>query len=175
MKLKLIVLALLIYSISFFAQKKKPDVYFMVRGKITQTSDFCGGARPSDEVMQDMQKARLYAGKTLYIRKGKSNDLRQPIVMKFLSDSAGRFTIMLKPGVYSIVQPEQLKKLDMKKIYSGPNIEPDMSCLKEWWSKAYFVLEIKDKNIDGLEFNFHHKCFIEGDVPCLNYTGPMPP
>ncbi|MCC6371738.1 MAG: hypothetical protein IT236_12085, partial [Bacteroidia bacterium] len=46
---------------------------------------------------------------------------------------------------------------------------------KEWWSKAYFVLEIKDKNIDGLEFNFHHKCFIEGDVPCLNYTGPMPP
>ena len=175
MKQNILILILLFSNFVYLAQSKKPAVYFMVSGKITKTSSYCGGMAPSEEIMAEMMKASPNSGKVLYLRQGAVNDLKKPIVMKIVADSLGKFVLMLKPGVYSIILPEQLKPLDLKKLPIGPNIVADKNCLREWWKKPYFLLEIKDKSIEGLEFNFNRRCFIEGDVPCLNYTGPLPP
>ena len=51
----------------------------------------------------------------------------------------------------------------------------DEKCLKAWWAKPYYLLEVKDKDISDLNFTFHHRCFVPGDIPCINYIGPMPP
>ena len=146
-----------------------------ISGKVTQTSSYCGGAAPSEEMLRQYEQPTPYAGKVFYVRKGNTNDLKQPVVLKFKSDSSGKFSFRLAPGVYSIIQEEQVKALNLKKYVSNSEVSVDQTCLKTWWKKPYQVLVIKDKEVKDLNFNFYHPCFISGDIPCMTYTGPMPP
>jgi hypothetical protein len=50
----------------------------------------------------------------------------------------------------------------------------DEQCLIEWWKKPYYLLEVKDQNITSLNFIFIHRCFLNNDIPCISYGGPMP-
>lgn len=154
---------------------EKPQKEYVISGKITQTHSYCGGAAPSEEMLKACETPVPYKGKTLYVRVGNGNSLKQPILLKFAADAAGNFSFKLKPGVYSIIQPEQVKELDWKQLRAGDAVQVDQECVKAWWKKPYYVLNVKDKNIETLSFNFYHPCFVSSDVPCLQYVGPMPP
>lgn len=167
-------LTFLMVGLFLFPQQKQPAV-FTVSGKITQTSSYCGGARPSNEMLEEYAHPKAYRGKTLYVRKGAFNDVKQNIVLKFTADSLGKFTFTLPVGTYCILQAEQVKALDLKKLPDQQGVTKDVACLKTWWKTPLQVLTIKDKNVSGLDFNFHHPCFVSGDIPCMNYNGPMPP
>lgn len=154
---------------SLYSQEKKVTI----KGKLTQTSNYCGGAAPSDEMLMEYATPKPYAFKTLYVRKGDVNDLKKPIVMKFRSDANGMFSFQLPAGVYSIIQENQAEELDLKKIPTGHYLVANEKCLKEWWAKPLYLLKVtEDKEI---EINFHHPCFVPGDMPCLTYVGPYPP
>jgi len=148
---------------------------YTVSGKVMQTFPYCGGAAPSEEMMKSLRAPKPYGGKIFYIRKGSVNDLKAPIMGSFTVNGAGEFSFELPPGTYSIIQKEQLKTLDLKQFKSGTWEKADENCLKEWWAKPYHLLEIKDKNLGELSFIFHRKCFVNSDIPCIYYRGPMPP
>ncbi len=147
---------------------------FTISGKVRHSFAYCGGVEPSEEILANHTKPRPYVGKTFYIRKGKVNNVKAKIVLSFKADTAGNFSFQLPPGIYSIIQEPQVKKLNIK-LYKKQFITAEETCLKTWWEKPYYILEIKDKNITGLDFKFHHPCFISDDIPCLGYNGPMPP
>jgi hypothetical protein len=48
--------------------QQKPQAR-LVSGEVTQTSSYCGGARPSDEMVQEQNRPKPYGGKKFYIRK----------------------------------------------------------------------------------------------------------
>ena len=169
---KKLVLALCLLSFIGLAQKTNK---YTVSGKVTRTSSYCGGAAPSEEILAGYANPSPYSGKTFYVRKGNTNDIKKAVVLKFKADSSGSFSFQLSPGIYSIIQEEQVKALALKKYSSTEFIQVDQSCLKSWWKKPYMILTIKDKDIVDLNFNFYHACFISGDIPCMNYNGPMPP
>ena len=148
---------------------------FTIKGRVTQSASYCGGARPSEEMMNELNKAKPYAGKVFYVKKGKQNDAKQKVIMTLVCDSVGNFSGTLPPGNYIIVLAEQTKALDYKALSKMPNIVYDKNCMQQWWLKPYYQFEITDKNIEGLSFHFQHRCFVPLDIPCLSYVGPMPP
>lgn len=146
----------------------------IIKGKVTQTTRYCGGARPTQEMLDQMAIPVPYPNKKFYIRKGSTNDLACKVIKSFSTDSIGLFSIYLEPGTYSIILDEQVRALNLKD-YKFANIVVDDKCLQEWWKKPYYILEVKDKNNVELDFIFNHACFIPKDIPCLTYTGPFPP
>lgn len=145
-----------------------------ISGKVTQSSQYCGGAEPDPEILQQMNAKQKYAGKKFYIRKDTLNSSKKPIELSFTSDANGNFSFQLPPGTYMILLEEQIKEPDVKK-YNSPSQNVNEKCLTDWWKKPYYVLVIGDKDITGLDFHFYHRCFINTDIPCLSYIGPMPP
>lgn len=157
---------------SITAQTTKKTL-ITISGKITQTSSYCGGAAPSPEMLEEYETPKPYIGKTLYVRKGNRNNLKEKIILSFKADAKGNFSFQLEPGIYSIIVEEQVKTLTIKQ--TNPGVQADTACLKKWWVKPYHLLNVKENNITGLNFNFHHPCFITSDIPCFQYNGPMPP
>jgi hypothetical protein len=173
--MKLVTALFFLITLSYFGQTKKPSTYYTVSGSVNLTGSYCGGAAPSEEILEGIRKPSPYIGKVFYVRKGKTNDLKQPIVLKFKTDSLGKFSFKLPVGVYCIIQEEQKASFSKINYPKTGNISVDKTCLLDWWKKPYSILEIKDKSITELEFKFEKRCFIPGDVPCLTFNGPFPP
>src|SRR4051812_11044433 len=110
MKIRFAITLVILNSVFLFGQTKHTAL-LTVSGKVTQTSSYCGGARPSEEMMEQYNKPKPYAGKIFYVRKGKENN-KKAVVLKFISDSAGNFSFQLPAGSYCIIQQEQLKSPD---------------------------------------------------------------
>lgn len=146
-----------------------------VSGFITQTSSYCGGARPTEEVLEEYNRPKPYSGKTLFVIGGEKNGSGNKVIAKLSSNDTGYFSLSLSPGVYSIVQEEQMKPLDTRSYNSAKMVEADTTCLRKWWSEPLAVIRVSNKEVKGISINFHHPCFVSGDVPCLRYVGPMPP
>lgn len=147
---------------------------FTVTGMVTQTFSYCGGAAPPKQILDKLKTPVPYPGKKFYIRSGKINTVEAKIVRSFTTDSSGGFSVSLEAGLYSIIQEEQLNKINASD-YTRQNQEADEQCLLEWWAKPYYLLEITSNNIGGLNFNFQHACFVSADIPCLKYVGPPVP
>lgn len=147
---------------------------FTVSGTVTQTGSYCGGAVPSKEMLAQLSTPKPYAEKKFHVIKGDTNTPSHKIILSFTTDEQGKFSFSLRPGTYSIIQDEQATPLNVKE-YKTKTISADENCLKIWWAKPYYVLRVKRADITGLEFKFHHRCFLPNDIPCLQYTGPYPP
>lgn len=148
---------------------------YTISGKVTISYSHCGGAMLTEERMKEISQPSPYNGKVFHIRQGAINDLNKPIVTSFTVDANGNFEIKLPKGTYSIIQQEQVQQLDSSKYQSSKYYIVDKPCLQKWWSSPYYLLEVNSKNIKDLAFHFHRRCFIEGDVPCIDYDGPLPP
>ena len=153
-------------------KKGKSLKTYTVSGKVTQNFPYCGGAAPSQELLEKLAKPVAYAGKKFFIREGKTNSINAKILESFSTGKDGEFSIRLAPGIYSIILEEQLKLIKAEDL-TKEFIEVDEKCLEEWWSKPYYLLEVKNYDINDLNFNFFHRCFILNDIPCINYNGPQ--
>lgn len=169
-----------------FAQKKstkkksktKPETTqekkVTVSGNVTQTYPYCGGARPPKEILEQLAQPKPFIGKKFHVITGEKNTEGRKIILSFTSDSSGNFSFKLPAGNYSIILDEQVAAPDSKK-FTSQFVKMDETCYKDWWAKPYYLLEVGSANIKGLNFSFNHKCFIQSDIPCLQYDGPMPP
>lgn len=146
---------------------------YAVSGTVTQTRAYCGGARPPDEVFVMLATPRPYPGKKFYVIQGTVNSDQRKVMLSFTSDSLGNFRFRLPPGRYSIIMEEQAKALNPSD-YKTEFITADEECMKEWWAKPYYSLEVKKVPVKQLQFEFRKRCFIPLDIPCLQYIGPAP-
>ncbi|MBK7818618.1 MAG: hypothetical protein KBG47_08845 [Bacteroidia bacterium] len=178
----LIVVFTFLFSLSCSAQKSASNktggikpLRVTVTGKLMQTQSYCGGMAPTPEMEAQYQKAFPYSGKVFYVRKGKVNSTKAEVLTSFTVDAKGEFSFQITPGTYSIIQAKQLKPLTRADLKSTESLQVDAKCMKEWWAKPYYLLEVKTTNITIPDWSIHHPCFVSGDIPCISYTGPMPP
>lgn len=164
----LFILLILTSQISCAQRKAK---YYTVSGTVTSTSSYCGGARPTDEMMAELAKPKPEAGKQLFLKSGKENSKSNSIIISFNSDSLGQFNIKLKNGTYCIVEEYKSKALAIPK--NDENSKWDEKCLTEEYARCDYQLEVNNKNVDGVNINFHKPC--QWSTPCLQYGGPLPP
>jgi len=182
MKNNIIVFTLFLFTFSIKAQKPtnnktggvKP-MRITVTGKLMQTNSYCGGAAPTPEIMEGYEKEFPYSGKVFYVRKGKVNSTKAEVIASFTTNANGEFSFQVTPGTYSIIQSKQLKALKAADFKSAKATQVDKKCMKEWWVKPYYLLEVEANDIIIPNWSIHHPCFVSGDIPCISYTGPMPP
>jgi hypothetical protein len=148
--------------------------FVVITGEVYKIQPFCGGAAPPQNVVDHASMEVPYHNKKFYIKKGNINNLTSAVIDSFITDSLGQFRLRLPVGQYCLLQPQQMEKLDSKKIETR-FIKADSLCLQAWWAKPYHVLVVKKTNNKPLRFVFQKRCYITSDIPCLHYNGPMHP
>jgi hypothetical protein len=142
-------------------------------GHVQQRSLYCGGARPTQQMIDSLTKLVPYPNKSFYVKKGTTNSIEEKVIESFTTDQRGYFSIELPAGTYAIILEEQLKEIDPKK-YQTAHQKVDIQCLLAWWQKPYAVVEVGNQSTDSLQFLFTHRCFLKTDIPCITYDGPLP-
>lgn len=158
---------LLIFTNNLHAQK-----LVLVRGYITSTEDYCNGARPSDEMLQDVATEKPYANKTIYVKVGTLNKSSNKLFKKVKTNADGRFEIWLKPGV-SYYFVEEWKG----KLFVAPRntkeIKWDITCLRKRYATPDYVIKVTTNNNPEIQINYHKQCAF--NPYCGNFSGPLPP
>lgn len=127
-----------------------------IKLELKQLHEYCGGARPSPEMLAKYEKPWPYANKKLIMvsSEGKIDSVQ--------TDAKGKVTLKLKNGVYKLYEPWRYHK----RTPDGTAAENfDKECLEKQWDKVDVEIEIKKrkskitKNIDN--------AFCPYKIPCL--------
>lgn len=150
---------------------------FLVTGKVVYHGNYCGGAAPSREMMEEARKAKPLAGKKFYIRRGTFNDVNNKLMDSVVTNENGNFSCTLPSGEYTLLLPEQKDKATLDNWRSKQaNIEvTDETCLKDWFTKGFRSFTVDDAPADLPLIEIYRRCFLPDGIECLSYTGPMPP
>jgi hypothetical protein len=152
----------------------------VVEFHLQKTATYCGGARPSDEMLAELSIPKPLADYQFYIKAGDVNDPDVPALFSSFTDDAGLAYVPLKPGKYLVVfedKQDWTQYNAWKKMYSesSSNHSPiDTTCLLQWIKQPEFVFEVVADSACKVEFTKVQKCFWN-EVPCLDYTGSIPP
>lgn len=165
----------IILSILTFQQRSfEQDGKFTVAGIITTSSSYCGGAAPDPDLMRELQKTRPFSGIWLYLKEGTENNFGAPIIDSAMTNNDGFFRFLVDTGEYVIITKQMLDPNITNNYLSG-NIQANSECLDEWQKNGLATIQISDSSITNLRFHFGERCFLPIGIPCLVYTGPMPP
>lgn len=149
---------------------------YTVAGVITRSESYCGGAEPEPGLLEELRKPGPYSGKKLYVKSGDANALKHRVLDSIVAQADGTYELQLPPGKYCLIQSTQLDRKVFEKYGKGSNISlTSDTCLENWWNRCYYAFTVTDRNIDSLNFHFHKPCFVPEGMPCLDYSGPLPP
>jgi len=178
--MRIFLLSIFCLTLFSFQQKKshKKIIQYPVSGIITATSSYCGGARPSGEILSQLATLRPQSNKKIYLKKGEINSFDSKVFMELTTDTAGKFRAKLPAGKYLIVDEEKKdlsyynKLLKEYKTATQSFEAVDTICLKEWYLKPDFTFEVKSDEVKNISVNYRKECF---NLPCTQFRGPYPP
>jgi hypothetical protein len=148
--------------------------------KTTSTSSYCGGARPPEELLQELQSPKPLSFKEIVIRQGRANDVEGEIVFEGASDQEGNLKVLLKPGEYCLMSAEKKDRQYFNSLLKKFAVETesysviDKICLENWLSEPDLTFTVEQNRAQAYSVNFHQPCEWSA-VPCVNYKGPYPP
>lgn len=149
----------------------KKESKYNVSGQVTTNNLYCGGARPTKEMLAKLRIPITYNYKKFYLKKQAEDYSTTDILQSFSTDSLGSFALQLPTGKYAIFLEEQINEIDFSDFRK---LTLDQSCYEEWLHKPFATFEVINKNSNELHYTIQKKCFIPYDIPCLEYTGPRP-
>ena len=150
--------------------------HLMVRGKIEFSESYCGGAPPPEEMVQELEKKKPLVGYKLYIRAGRTNDIKAPIIDSFSTNEDGEFEFNLLPGEYILLSSNHITRDVFTKYQEEKFIKiANMDCLENWWQNGMTKLILENQPIDNIYFHLKKNCFLPLGIPCLKFNGPIPP
>jgi hypothetical protein len=142
-----------------FAQKKEVGL------QLVYTQQYCGGARPSREMEEELQKPRPYALRKVYVvsDKGKATCAK--------TDKQGKLIIKLKPGNYKVFERWRYKHEAPGDL---PKKQLDKNCLQSEWNRELFRLEVTPDKTNVMQ-NYEIVEYCPALMPCQseNIT-PLP-
>lgn len=148
-----------------------------VQVQITKTSSYCGGARPSDEMVKDLETPKPASEVRFFIGSGGVNQGKE-FVLEGKTDKHGHAVVKLPAGQYYLVFED--KTLDSKnnllKTYGNETRHYsaiDKSCLEDWFKQPESSFSVERRPL-VIEVNQHIPCSWQA-VPCADYHGPLPP
>lgn len=152
---------------------------YSVSGFVTHSNSYCGGARPSDEMLLEITSPKPLANVTYHVRKGILNDVNEKVLLSFTTDSEGKFRFQLPAGDYVIIGSNRLDSVYVKSVFKKFEKETDSysaadrNCLNKWLSESLFQFKIESDKIENINWDIHQACFTSD--PCVHYKGPYPP
>lgn len=140
-----------------------PPKKVLFKGKVSYTAQYCGGAAPSQEMLDEMAKEKPYANSVLCVKTLSETDLKsKPVITKVTTDENGNFSVVLDKGKYALVTEDKTQDFSkgiMAKFGNSSNCiswqnTPDMT----------FTIAKKSKIVTNLRF----------DRQCNPCTPPRP-
>lgn len=158
--------------ISLYCLESNAQSKVRITAYITTTEDYCGGARPSDEMLRELSTERPLADKVIYIKAGTVNKSTNKTVRKVKTDINGRFEVMLSPGTtYYFIEEWKSKVFITPK--NTHELVWDIACLRKRYMTPDFILKVKSGKNPEVHINYHQNCSYR--PYCGQYSGPLPP
>lgn len=148
--------------------------------KATTTQAYCGGAKPSDETLEELNTPVPAANVKIYLRKGVVNNIVNNIDYEFTTDDNGQVKTSLPEGTYSIVFENKKDKSSYNELLEKYGKETsyqtaiDTTCLKKFYRESNAVLEVEENQENTITVNRMKHCQWTR-IPCSNYKGELPP
>lgn len=161
----------MLFTLGCKTHSNQKEMGYSISGKVTKSNLYCGGTRPTQEMIARYKIPKVYSNKSFYIKNKATDYTNEKTISQFVTDSLGRFKINLNTGTYSIFLNEQINTIDFSE---SKKLKLEQACYDDWLTKPYSIIEVKKENIDSLKFHFTKKCFVKYDIPCLQYIGPRP-
>jgi hypothetical protein len=169
MRLLPILLLCLTFASSCLAQKKGGSI--TIKGKVTTTADYCGGAAPSEEMLERLRTPQPAVRKVILVKYGTVNAENLRVVKRIVTDSNGHFSVTLKKGFdYQFV--EEWKAQPFRVPANTEFVKWDAACLQKRYATPDAVCRKKQRG-GTVDMNFHQPCFFH--PYCGGYSGPLPP
>ena len=150
--------------------KQKLKTTFQVTGSIMQTVSYCGGAQPTQAMLDSFNTPKGIAFGKLFVKLGGMNKEEVKIIDSIVADANGNFSIYLPAGNYCLVEEWKSKPFILP--LNNANQTVDSICYKKLYNTCDFELRIASKNINNVKVVFHRTCFF--NKPCISYHGPLP-
>lgn len=164
--------AVIIILLTFFNIPSNAQSKVCIKGYVTSTEDYCGGARPSDEMLQDLSTPKPFANKVIYVKMGTVNKNSNKTVKKLTTDANGRFSVMLSPGnTYYFIEEWKAKVFVTPK--NTRELVWDIPCLRKRYASPDFVIKLKKGANPEVQINYHQNC--SHNPYCGQFSGPLPP
>lgn len=141
----------------------------------TFTSPYCGGARPTDEILEYYRKPRPLPAQVFHVKPGETNSMRIESLAQAETDTAGKAYFELPAGKYMLLLPVQTVNMDTTKYADNQYYKYDRKCMIERWKKPLLTFEVKADGENKFSIHLSKACFVNGWWPCEYYTGPKPP
>lgn len=172
----LVMISLLSFRSGKACNKKPPSnpsvITVKVRGTLTQTSTFCGGMMPPQEMLDELARPKPFPHKKVFVAIVKKDGERSIPIDSAISDENGNFSFSLKPGiVYAVIQ--EYKARPFIPMKSDMYTTWDSACLHSKWKSPDATLVIKQNEEPQVKINVHSDCFYKPE--CGSYHGPTPP
>ncbi len=152
------------------ASGRKPAATRTVSGKVVETNDYCGGAAPTEEMLEWLRKEKPVPRKELFVRAGTANGSSR-ILLKFTTDAEGNFKISLPSGDYCIIEESKREPPKVphtsKGAWNAAGSQP--TCLQKWYGTCDKTLTVGQQDLKDVLIKFHRTC----NPPCT--TGGPPP
>lgn len=152
---------------------------YEVSGIVTSSRSYCGGARPTDDVLREITSPKPLVSTEFYIRAGKENDITKKIILTFTTDENGKFSFKIPAGDYVIIENNRKDKkyyneiLNKHEKATANYTALDTGCFNTWMKGSLYQFTIIDKKLENITWDMHTRCFFS--APCVQYTGPYPP
>ena len=169
--MKLYATAFLVLFLSGCTQSPNLETAYTVSGTVVQTREYCSGAAPPPELLQELRAEKPVAGKTIFVREGVENTLSN-IVAEFTSDNDGTFILQLPPGQYCFVEQKKKDDLNINNFQDQYTRVTSEQCLQEWWKQCDTTIQVTKDTADVI-LKYHETC--PWKKPCTVYSGPLPP
>jgi len=153
-----ICLLLSLVTLEACAQKKK------LTAEIKYIQPYCGGARPTEEILEDAKKEKKYSGMEVILVSDKNK------VIKSKTDQEGKLNVKAGYGTYKLYEAWRYNK-------QAPNGEDlkefDENCLKAEWARSFMTIEFtKAKTVQKSEGPII--LFCSPNAPCLRAVNHIP-
>jgi hypothetical protein len=162
------------------SDKKPIDRRHTVEIKFTETSSYCGGAAPPQELLDQLATPQPISGIEYFIKLGTTNKLSDPVVTTGRADQNGIVHLLLNEGDYYLVFAEKKDDKHYNELFEkykngDSNHEPiNKTCLDTWLATPDYAFTVKNDAANIHSHNIHKPCSWNA-IPCVTYTGPYPP
>ncbi len=147
--------------------------------QLNYTESYCGGARPTDEILAEMAQPKPMIGERLYLRKGSVNNINEPLVASEITDQSGRAIFHLMPGQYCVLRASKIDNAQTEKwkneLLKGNELYApiDIECLEKWLATPELVIEVGESGPLSFELLINKPC-PWNSIQCAQYKGPLP-
>ncbi len=144
-----------IFALTAFSNLCNPETgNFTIKGKVFFTSDYCGGAAPSPEVLEKLKEEKIFATQMLYVKKWNENFQNEAVFKEITTNENGVFSVVLPKGKYGLFVKEKTQDFStgiMAKFGNTPKC-------KAWQNTPDIVLDVVKKSKKLQTFRFRQTC-----------------